>query len=122
MKNFVIATVLFLIFIIATIFNSVFITSQVARLVDLASALPSVSDKRCHEALADFKSQWDSFAHVASLTASYSELNKIGCTLEEMAAHLTNRNDIDFDQARVILINSLRELSRHERISIGSIF
>ena len=117
-----VATVLFIIFIIATIFNAVFITSESNRLTDLANELPSVTDKGCREALSEFNDRWDSFARIASLTVSYSELNKIDCTLKEMKAHLENSNDIDFDQARVVLISSLRELSRPERISINSIF
>ena len=121
-KNFMVATVLFIIFIIATIFNAVFITSESNRLTDLANELPSVADKGCREALSEFNDRWDSFTRIASLTVSYSELNKIDCTLKEMKAHLENSNDIDFDQARVVLISSLRELSRHERISINSIF
>ncbi|MBE6597306.1 MAG: DUF4363 family protein [Ruminococcaceae bacterium] len=122
MKNLIIATLLFIILLSATILNAVFITSQAEDLIDMVTEIPSAENASCPISLENFENSWKRFEQIAFFTLSYSELNKINCLIDELHAHLKNYNDADFDHAKAVLINSLTELSRHEKMDFRSIF
>ena len=122
MRNFWIATILFIILLTATVSNSFFICLRSNDLRTLAQDIPSVDSKECLRHLITLDSEWRNFRRVASLTVSYSELNKISCTINELYVHLKNKNKVDFDHGLCVLINALSEISRSERFSFESIF
>ena len=122
MKNFIIATILFIIFIIATILNASFILSEVRDLTVLAENVRQDGFFEGTPSLKEFEKRWNDFKRIAALTISRSELNRISNLADELRVHLSNENKNGFDQAATMLVISIRELSRHEIISIDSIF
>ena len=122
MKSFTIAIILFTILIAGTITNSIFIKTSIEELSSSAKNIPSIKSKDCLIKLNEFNEDWNKFKKIATLTVSYSELNKISCLIDELYTHFYNMNNDDFEHARTITINALREVSRLEQFNTISIF
>lgn len=122
MKSFVFSIVLFIILISLSLLNSSFILSRSEELLYFAENIPAANSSNCAEKLDAFNNKWNEFKKAASLTISYSELNRIDCLLGELYVHLKNTNIWDFDSSLKTIKVLIQEISRFERFSFETVF
>ena len=121
-RSFVVVSILFIILLILVFSNAFFIQSSSEKLFKSVCDIPPVDSDICLERITAFEENWNKFKKAASLTVSYSELNRISCLIDELYAHHSNRNEFDFDHTLAIIKNSLREIPRFETLSSDSVF
>lgn len=122
MRDIIITSVLFSLLLIAIVFNSCFVNSGSEKMVDMVDDLPDLSSPSCKKAIDDLSDAWHSFRKVAVLSLNYNEISKIDCLIDELSCHIQTGNKNDFEHAKVMIRNMLREISRLEKISADGVF
>ena len=122
MRDLIIALVLFCLLITGAVLNSAFIRTGVDTLSNEVTAIPSLDSPNCKSEIDELRASWQKFKSTARFTICYSELNRMECLIEEMECHRRVGNVNDFEHARIMILNLLREMSRLEQISVSGIF
>lgn len=121
MRDLIISVVLFALMITAIVGNSIFVCKEAKLLRDAVSRVPSIDAPECKNRIGELRIYWRDFKKVARLSLSYSELNRMECLIEEMECHRQTGNANDFEHAKVMMMNVLNEIERHERVSLDGV-
>ena len=122
MKDVIIALVLFSLLIAAIILNSFFVLSGTEDMLSQIDTFPVFGSPECASALDELKESWISFRRIAVLSLNYNEISRIDCLIDELACHIKNENKNDFEYAKTVIKNMLKEISRLEKLSADGIF
>ena len=121
MRDLIISLTLFVLLIGAIIGNSVFILRGTERIDVLIDEVPALDEGDCKERIAQLRSAFEQFKRVARLSLEYSELNRMECLIEELECHRLSGNVNDFEHAKVMMKNVIKEIERHEKVTLDGI-
>ena len=121
MRDLIISLVLFALMIGVIAYNSLFVIESVEELLGAVEAVPDLTADDCELKIKELKLHWRDFKRIARLTLDYVELNRMECLIEEMECHRLTGNVNDFEHAKVMMINLLREIARLEKISLNGV-
>ena len=121
MRDLIISLVLFALMIGVIVGNSLFVNRSVRELIEAVEAVPDLNSDDCGLRIKELKLYWRNFKRIARLTLDYIELNRMECLIEEMECHRLTGNVNDFEHAKVMMINLLREMARLEKIDLNSV-
>ena len=121
MRDLIISLTLFVLLIGAIIGNSVFILRGTERIDGLIDEVPALDEGDCKERIAQLRSAFEQFKRVARLSLEYSELNRMECLIEELECHRLSGNVNDFEHAKVMMKNVIKEIERHEKVTLDGI-
>lgn len=121
MRDLIISLVLFTLMIGFIVGNSLFVQRNTRQLISALGEVPAVDAPDCEKKIGEVRLYWRDFKKVARLSLSYSEMNRMECLIEEMDCHRRTGNANDFEHAKVMMINLLREMARLERLSLDGV-
>ena len=121
MRDLIISLVLFAVMIGAIAGNSLFVRRSVERLIGAVDAVPDITASDCEKMIGELRLYWRDFKRVARFSLNYSELNRMECLIEEMERHRITKNANDFEHAKVMMVNLLKEMARLEKLSLDGI-
>lgn len=121
MRDLTISVVLFALMITAIVGNSLFVCKEADLLRGAVDRVPSIDSPGCEERIGELRIYWRDFKKVARLSLSYSELNRMECLIEEMECHRQTGNVNDFEHAKVMMMNVLNEIERHEKVTLDGV-
>ena len=121
MRDLIISLVLFALMIGVIVGNSLFVNRSVRELIEAVEAVPDLHSSDCGLRIKELKLYWRNFKRIARLTLDYIELNRMECLIEEMECHRLTGNVNDFEHAKVMMINLLREMARLEKIDLNGV-
>ena len=121
MRDLIISLVLFSLMIAAVAGNSIFVRREAEELTEAVRAVPRINSPECQRSVAELRLHWRDFKRVARIALNYSELNRMDCLIEELECHRQTGNVNDFEHAKVMMLNLLKEFVRHEKISLDGI-
>ena len=121
MKDCVISLILFSLLLTFMVGNSIYIKKEANVLRDSVQNVPSINAPDCQDFIRSLRDEWLDFKKIARFSLNYSELNKMECLIEELECHRSTGNSNDFEHAKVMMTNLLKEFIRYEKISIDGI-
>ena len=121
MRDLTISVVLFALMITTIVGNSLFVCKEADLLRGAVDRVPSIGSPGCEERIGELRIYWRDFKKVARLSLSYSELNRMECLIEEMECHRQTGNVNDFEHAKVMIMNVLNEIERHEKVTLDGV-
>ena len=121
MRDLIISVILFFLLIAAIAGNSIYIRKETAELQEAVNAVPAIDAPDCEKKIGELRLYWQDFKKIARLSLNYSELNRMECLIEEMDCHRQTGNMNDFEHAKVMMVNLLREMARLEKVSLDGV-
>ena len=121
MRDLIISLVLFALMIGIIAGNSLFVRRSTERLIGAVESVPAIGSPDCERTIGELRLHWRNFKRIARLSLSYAELNRMECLIEELECHRSTGNANDFEHAKVMMINLLREMERLEKISLDGV-
>ena len=121
MRSCIFSVILFSLLLAFMIGNSIYIKKEVNVLRDSVQNIPSINAPDCQNFIRSLRDEWRDFKKIARFSLNYSEINKIDCLIDELECHMLTGNVNDFEHAKVVMLNLLREFIRYERISVDGI-
>ena len=121
MKDCVISLILFSLLLTFMVGNSIYIKKEANVLRDSVQNVPSINAPDCQDFIRSLRDEWLDFKKIARFSLNYSELNKMECLIEELECRRSTGNSNDFEHAKVMMTNLLKEFIRYEKISIDGI-
>ena len=121
MRDLIISIILFIIMISAIAGNSLFVCKRADLLRGAVGRIPSLDSPDCRERIGELRIYWRDFKRIARLSLCYSELNRMECLIEELECHRQTGNVNDFEHAKVMMLNVLSEIERHEKVSLDGV-
>ncbi len=122
MKVFYTAIILFVLMIAVITVNYVYINRVCNSMYVMASEAPGVDEEGCYAVVSVLDNYWQENQKYVCLSVSYIELNQICNSISSMKAYAKSKNAAEFENARQILLNTIREVRRLESFTIENIF
>ena len=121
MRDLIISLILFALMIGIIVGNSLFVRRGTEGLIGAVEGVPDLGSPDCERKIGELRLYWRDFKRIAQLSLSYAELNRMECLIEEMECHRLTGNVNDFEHAKVMMINLLREMERLEKLSLDGV-
>ena len=121
MRDLVISLILFALMIGAMVGNSLFVGRETDELICAVEDIPSLDSPSCELRIKELRIHWRDFKKIARLSLNYSEINRMECLIDELECHKQTGNVNDFEHAKVMMLNLLREMIRQERVTFDGI-
>ena len=121
MRDLIISLTLFVLLIGAIWGNSVYILSGTREITDLIEEVPSFDSVECEKRIDQLRVSFQKFKKVAQLSLEYSELNRMECLIEELDCHRRSGNINDFEHAKVMMKNVIKEIERYEKVTLDGV-
>lgn len=121
MKSFVAVCIIFAIMLACVILNCLYINRTADTLTDMVASLPRADSDDCRDAVEQLDSYWRERHDTVALSVSFVELNRISDVLSTLKSYAASGATSDFECARGLLLNAIRELRRLESFELGSL-
>ena len=122
MKVLYTAIILFMVMIAVVVVNYIYINRVCDRMYVMASQAPGVDEEGCYGQVSILDDVWQENQKYVCLSVSYVELNQIGNSISSMKAFAQTKDAAEFENARRILLNTIREVRRLESFTVETIF
>ena len=122
MRTLIITLSLFLVLCVGMSINFVYINSVTQELTTLTEKLDVSSPSECNDTIKEIRDLWEKSIPLFSLSVSFREIDYLGETLLALSAACENRDEVEFERYRALLIDALDGVSRLEQFSIVNIF
>lgn len=119
MKELVISLILFSTVLALVCANAIYTDRLTDQLKELAT---KAKDSASEEALSALYDHWDRHKDLLSLSASLRDVDSITENLLSLRVALEESNDQRIEQCYVLFCNSLEDVRRFERLSLGVVF
>lgn len=101
--------------------NSLFVRKESEALTAAVAAVPSIDSPGCETRIGELRIHWQDFKKVARLSLNYSEISRMECLIDELECHRQTGNANDFEHAKVMMLNLLKEMERHEKVTLDGV-
>lgn len=121
MRDLIISIVLFVVMITAIAGSSLFIIKQTDELCEAVGRIPSIDSPDCEKRIGELRIYWKDFKKIARMSLCYSEINRMECLIEELECHRQTGNNNDFEHVKVTMVSVLKEMARHEKVTLNGV-
>ena len=120
MKAFWISLILFSLLLVGILGNVYYIHQSERTLADLVTRLDTPEERE--ELLLALESFWEKNRDLFGLSVGFRELDQFEALLTELRWAYEARDEAEFQRSRALLLDSIEEITRNEKISMGNIF
>lgn len=122
MKAMIAISIIFAVMIGCIVFNYYYINRISDALTAMAYDLPAVDEDDCYAAVSQLNEYWLEHQDRVGLSVSFVELNRVSDAITSIRSYASSGEGSDFECARELLLNAIREMRRLEAFTIGNIF
>ena len=122
MRSLIATIVLFCMMILAATANFVYVNHVANKMTALADALPSVREPNCTEKTAELCKVWEKNAPIVGLTVGFLTVDKLSEYCETLHACAQVGDLYGYQTALTLLYDSIDDVRRLERFSVGNLF
>ena len=121
MRAFLISLLLFSIMLAAIGTNFSYINSLTEMLLEKIDLLSFSEFEHTQNLLKEIRNRFDKERGIILLSISYTTVNKVSDSIDSTIAYLSAHDEPGFENAKAILKNAVRDLSRLDRFSPDNI-
>ena len=121
MKSFLFSMALFALLLFVIAWNFVYVNSTADRLLEMIEALPASPDENAlapAEELSDF---WDDRINSIGFSVGYTVLDRISEQAATLVTTSKYHNFFDYQLAKELLRDAVRDMRRLEQFSVGNL-
>ena len=120
MQSLVTALIIFLALCIAMVFNYLYINKTADELSALTEEI-SLEDADCHQKISELEKKWEKSSYIFSLSVSFKDIDYLGENLLALKSSAENKNQLEFERYRALVIDAIDGVRRLEKFSIINI-
>ena len=121
MRAFLVSLLLFSVMLGAIVANFSYINKLTDHLMQKIDLLSFSEPEKTQGLLTEIRERFDKERKIILLSISYTTVNKISDAIDSTIAYLDARDESGFENAKAILKNAMRDLSRLDRLSPDNI-
>lgn len=119
MKTFIASICAFSLLLFLITWNVCFVNRTMDEMENAVRALPAC--EHASEALDELDARWQEKRTTLSLSVSYNEMRDLDVYLAQMRAAAAERDDLQFETARLMALDAIKDIRRLERITLTSV-
>ncbi len=120
MRTLIAVSAIFLAFCVTMFFNYRYINETADELVSLTESL-SLDSPSCISKINELEKKWEKSSYIFSLTVSFKDIDYLGETLLALKSSAENKNEVEFERYKTLLIDAIDGVRRLEKFSIINI-
>lgn len=121
MKGLIITVILFLLLILTIFLNAFFVNRTIQNMQNIINSLNSVPCEENKVLIDDFIKYWSKTSILLSLSVNYEDIEEITDITDSLKSANSTQNISQYKMYVELLLNSIEEIGRLEKISIKNI-
>lgn len=120
MRTLIIVSVIFTVLCLTMLLNYRYINETADELVRLTESL-SLDDSSCFQTVEKIEKKWEKSSYIFSLTVSFKDIDYLGETLLALKSAAQNKDEVEFERYKTLLMDAIDGVRRLEKFSIINI-